>query len=127
MAQDVAIPTIRAFASSAALSRGEALAAELRSAPRPSRLAEPLGLEGQAAAGAAALGIETKRDLLEHLPHSHRDRRDVRGLRTLAPEEEGTVEVTVRSVAVRPMRDRRRKRVEARVADESGPAVAVWF
>jgi ATP-dependent DNA helicase RecG len=37
------------------------------------------------------------------------------------------VEVTVGSVAVRPMRDRRRKRVEARVADESGPAVAVWW
>jgi ATP-dependent DNA helicase RecG len=28
---------------------------------------------------------------------------------------------------VRPMRDRRRKRVEARVADDSGPMVAVWF
>ena len=34
---------------------------------------------------------------------------------------------TVRSVTVRPMRNRRRKRVEARVADESGPMVAVWF
>jgi ATP-dependent DNA helicase RecG len=95
--------------------------------PRPSRLEEPLGLEGQAAAGAEALGLETGGDLLEHLPHSHRDRRDVRGLATLALEEEGTVEVTVRSIAVRPMRDRRRKRVEARVADDSGPAVAVWF
>jgi ATP-dependent DNA helicase RecG len=51
----------------------------------------------------------------------------VRALGTLALEEEGTVEVTVRSVAVRPMRDRRRKTVEARVADESGPAVAVWW
>ena len=35
--------------------------------------------------------------------------------------------VAVRSVSVKPMRDRRRKRVEARVFDESGPAVAVWF
>jgi ATP-dependent DNA helicase RecG len=35
--------------------------------------------------------------------------------------------VVVRSVSVRPMRDRRRKRVEARVADETGPMVAVWF
>ena len=34
---------------------------------------------------------------------------------------------TVRSVTVKPMRDRRRKRVEARVVDESGPLVAVWF
>ena len=35
--------------------------------------------------------------------------------------------VAVRSVTVKPMRDRRRKRVEARVFDESGPLVAVWF
>ena len=41
--------------------------------------------------------------------------------------EEGTVAVTVRSATVKPMRDRRRKRVEARVVDESGPLVAVWF
>ena len=41
--------------------------------------------------------------------------------------EEATVAVAVRGVTVRPMRDRRRKRVEARVFDESGPLVAVWF
>ena len=35
--------------------------------------------------------------------------------------------VAVRGVTVRPMRDRRRKRVEARVFDESGPLVAVWW
>ena len=73
------------------------------------------------------MGIETSGDLLEHLPHTHRDRRDVSDLSGLAIEEEATVEVSVKSVAVRPMRDRRRKRVEARVADASGPAVAVWF
>jgi ATP-dependent DNA helicase RecG len=99
----------------------------LRSLPRPSRLGAPLGLKGQAAEAAEALGIDSVGDLLEHLPHSHRDRRDVTHLSALAIEEEATVEVSVRSVAVRPMRDRRRKRVEARVADESGPAVAVWF
>jgi ATP-dependent DNA helicase RecG len=103
------------------------LAAHLCSVPRPSRLGESLGLKGQAGAAAAALGIQTKGDLLEHLPHSHRDRRDVSPVAALVMEEEATVEVTVRSVAVRPMRDRRRKRVEARVADDSGPAVAVWF
>jgi ATP-dependent DNA helicase RecG len=37
------------------------------------------------------------------------------------------VAVVVRSVSVRPMRDRRRKRVEAKVADHTGPMVAVWF
>jgi ATP-dependent DNA helicase RecG len=115
------------FAGASPLERERALGVELRSIPRPSRLNAPLGLRGQAAAAAAALGLETKGDLLEHLPHSHRDRREVSELATLATEEEATVEVTVRSVAVRPMRDRRRKRVEARVADASGPAVAVWF
>jgi ATP-dependent DNA helicase RecG len=35
--------------------------------------------------------------------------------------------VTVRDVKVRPMRDRRRKRVEARVFDESGPMLAIWW
>ena len=35
--------------------------------------------------------------------------------------------MTVRSVSVKPMRNRRQKRVEARVFDESGPLVAVWF
>ena len=45
----------------------------------------------------------------------------------LALGEEATVAVAVRSVSVRPMRDRRRKRVEARTADESGPLLAVWF
>ncbi len=35
--------------------------------------------------------------------------------------------VAVRSVAVKPMRDRRRKRVEAKVADQTGPMVAVWW
>ncbi|MGH2805411.1 MAG: DEAD/DEAH box helicase, partial [Thermoleophilaceae bacterium] len=45
----------------------------------------------------------------------------------LAPGEEATVAVAVRGVSVKPMRDRRRKRVEARVFDDSGPMVAVWF
>ncbi len=95
--------------------------------PRPSRLEEPLQLKGPAAKAAAGLGIETVGDLLEHLPHTHRDRRETRGVASLGVGEEATVAVTVRSVSVRPMRNRRQKRVEARVADESGPMVAVWF
>ena len=35
--------------------------------------------------------------------------------------------VAVRSVTVKPMRDRRRKRVEAKVFDQTGPMVAVWW
>ena len=41
--------------------------------------------------------------------------------------EEATVAVVVRSVSVRPMRDRRRKRVEARRRTRAGRSLAVWF
>jgi ATP-dependent DNA helicase RecG len=115
------------FASSEDLTPAELREAELRSLPRPSRLAEPVTLKGAAGKALAALGIETVGDLLEHLPHAHRDRRDVRLARELSVGEEATVAVSVRGVTVRPMRDRRRKRVEARVVDESGQLVAVWF
>ena len=120
-------PIPRRFADTAELSPQEALGAPLRSPPRPSRLAEPLGLDGRAAEAAAALGLRTVGDLLEHLPRSHRDRTEARTVADLAVGEEATVCVTVRSVDVRPMRDRRRKRVEARVADDTGPLLAVWF
>jgi ATP-dependent DNA helicase RecG len=109
------------------LTREAALAAPVRSYPRPSRLAEPVSLPGAAGKALGALGIETVGDLVEHLPHSHRDRRDVRLVGDLGVGDEATVAVGVRGVTVRPMRDRRRKRVEARVFDESGPLVAVWF
>ena len=95
----------------------------VRSYPRPSLMAEPI--TGPKAL--AKLGIETWGDLIEHLPHAHRDRREVRLVSDLALGEDATVAVGVRSVTVKPMRDRRRKRVEARVFDESGPLVAVWF
>ena len=84
-------------------------------------------LPGAAGKALVSLGIETYGDLVEHLPHSHRDRREVRRVADLALGEEATVAVVVRSVSIRPMRDRRRKRVEARTADESGPLMAVWF
>ena len=90
-------------------------------------LQEPIEAPGAAGKALAALGIETAADLLEHLPHAHRDRRDARAVAGLALGEEATVAVTVQSVSVRPMRDRRRKRVEARVQDETGPMVAVWW
>jgi ATP-dependent DNA helicase RecG len=108
------------FASSDELSPADLQAAAIRSYPRPSVLAEPVE-------GLDALGIETWADLLEHFPHSHRDRREVRRVADLMVGEEATVAVAVRSTAVKPMRNRRQKRVEARVFDESGPLVAVWF
>jgi ATP-dependent DNA helicase RecG len=97
--------------------------APIRSYPRPSLLAERI----DGPKSLAKLGIETWGDLIEHLPHAHRDRRDVRLIADLGLGEEATVAVAVRGVSVKPMRDRRRKRVEARVFDESGPMVAVWF
>jgi ATP-dependent DNA helicase RecG len=98
----------------------------LRSIPRPSRLRAPLGLRGRASEAAATLGLETVGDVLEHLPDRHLDREE-RTLASLAPGEEATVGVVVRGVDTRPMRRRRGVRVEARVADASGPALAVWF
>jgi len=73
------------------------------------------------------LGIETVGDLIEHLPHAHHDRGDARTVVSVGAGEEATVAVGVRSVTVKPMRDRRRKRVEARVFDETGPMVAIWW
>jgi ATP-dependent DNA helicase RecG len=115
------------FASTDELTPEAVSAAEIRSIPRPSLLTRPLQVGKQAAKGLAVLGIETHGDLIEHLPHTHRDRRDVRTVAAVGVGEEATVAVSVRDVKVRPMRDRRRKRVEARVFDESGPMLAVWW
>jgi ATP-dependent DNA helicase RecG len=108
------------FASTDELTAAEAASAPIRSYPRPDVLAEPVK-------GLDALGIATLGDLIEHFPHSHRDRREVRQVADLMVGEEATVAVAVKSTAVKPMRNRRQKRVEARVFDESGPLVAVWF
>jgi ATP-dependent DNA helicase RecG len=79
------------------------------------------------AEAASALGIETVGDLLEHLPREHADRRETTDVGRLVLDEDATVSVLVRSVAVKPMRQRGRWRIEARVSDETGPMVAVWF
>ena len=115
------------FAAGDELTPEELREAPLRSLPRPSALAEPVTLPGGAGKALVALGIANVGDVLEHLPHAHRDRRDVRQVSDLALGEEATVGVAVRSVTVKPTRNRRRKRVEARVADESGPLLAVWW
>jgi len=107
------------FASSDELTAAEARAAPIRSYSRPAALAEPLK-------GLDALGIETLGDLIEHFPHSHRDR-SLQDIASLAIGQDATVAATVRSVAVKPMRNRRQKRVEALVFDHTGPLVAVWF
>jgi ATP-dependent DNA helicase RecG len=51
----------------------------------------------------------------------------VRPIASLGIGEKATVAAVVRSIKVRPTRNRRVKIVEAKVADESGPMLAVWF
>ena len=111
--------TLLRFGSTDELTRADAAAVAIRSYPRPSVFAASLK-------GLDALGIETLGDLVEHFPHSHRDR-SIRDVAALAIGQDATVAVTVRTVAVKPMRNRRQKRVEARVFDHTGPLVAVWF
>jgi ATP-dependent DNA helicase RecG len=118
------IPT--KFASNEELTRDAARAAPVRSFPRPSALRDEVPARGKTAKALETLGIESYADLLEHLPREHRER-DAREVASMRPGEEGAVAVTVRSVASRPMRNRRQRRVEARVFDASGPILAVWF
>jgi ATP-dependent DNA helicase RecG len=105
--------------------------AALQSAPRPSVLDAPLvtlrGAGPRLAAAAAELGIRTLGELLLHVPHSYRDRSAPRLLSELAIGEHAAVDVEVRSASVRRTRRRGLVIVEAMVADESGPAKAVWF
>ena len=113
------------FGSSRALEPGELRAAPLVY-PRPSRLRRPLRLRGRRAAqAAAALGLHTVGDLLEHLP---RDRRAARTVAELRPGESATVVVEVRSISSRSVRRRgMRPLVEARVADGTGAMTATFF
>jgi ATP-dependent DNA helicase RecG len=119
------IPT--RFGTNEQLDKAEALAFPLRSLPRPRLLRQGLDVPKRQQEAADALGLHTAGDMLEYFPHTHRDRRDVRTIASLGIGEKATVAVAVRSVQVKPMRNRRMKLVEARVADETGPMVAVWF
>jgi ATP-dependent DNA helicase RecG len=122
-ANQVGIPT--AFATSEELTADEVVAAPVRY-PRPSELDQPVRAAERTAKALDALGIETYGELLEHLPREHVER-GARAVAELRPGEKAAVAVVVRSVGVRPMRNRRQKRVEARVADQTGPMLAVWF
>jgi ATP-dependent DNA helicase RecG len=131
------VSTPQAGAVARALGSGEPLTVEdlrgapLRSLPIPSRLDAPIetlrGAGPRLAAAAEELGMRTLGDLLLHVPHRHRDRSEVRPLAELRTGEHATVEVEVRSARLRPTRRRGLRIVEAHVADESGPATAVWF
>jgi ATP-dependent DNA helicase RecG len=114
-----------AFASPRALSRAELSGSTLRW-PSPSRLAAPVEAPGKrAAAGLRTLGIETVGELLEHLPS---DSREARTVAALAPGEQATVAVEVRTIAARKVRRRgMRPLVEALVFDASATMRATFF
>jgi ATP-dependent DNA helicase RecG len=74
------------------------------------------------------LRLATVGDLLEHLPHRHEDRGDVKAIGELLTGEQATVAVEVRSISTFQARNRRGLRVTtAKVADATGPLEAVWF
>jgi ATP-dependent DNA helicase RecG len=117
----------RAFASTDSLSDPALREAPLRSAPRPSRLAEPVAIKPDRAQRAlGTLGIETVGDLLEHVPFRP-ERRDARRIADLTVGEEATVIAEVRRIAKRSARRRRMTLVEATVADDSGVLKVTWF
>jgi len=115
----------REFASGRPLTREQLLAAPVRW-PRPSRLRRPVQAPtAKIAAGLRALELDTVGELLEHLPS---DSRQARTVAALAPGEQATVAVEVRSIAARPVRRRgMRPLVEAIVFDATGAMRATFF
>jgi len=98
--------------------------------PRPERAGAPVSsLSGVGPAldkKLGKLGLRTVRDLLEHRPHRYEAAVPQRRIADLLAEEEAAIAGEVRSVTVRRPR-RNLAIVNARVADESGDVVAVWF
>ncbi len=114
-----------AFASREPLTREAMLEAPIRW-PTPSALARELELEGaKAKTGAAALGLATVGDLLEHLP---RDRREARLISELMDGETASIVVAVKSITSRPVRRKgMRPIVLATVFDASGSLRVTFF
>jgi ATP-dependent DNA helicase RecG len=79
------------------------------------------------AEAAEELGLRSLGDVLLHVPHSYRDRTELREIAELQIGEEGTVLAEVRSARLRPTRRRNLTILEATVADRSGPVKATWF
>ena len=77
---------------------------------------------------ARAIGITTIGDLLEHLPARYEDfDAGARPVAALTAGDEATVRVRLDDIAVQRTRRRNLRLVRARVHDDSGRMVAVWF
>jgi ATP-dependent DNA helicase RecG len=103
---------------------------EPKTAPRPSHLSAPAAPDKRTRdllAGLRPRPVENVGDLLEHVPFRHDDFREASRLADLRIGEEATIVVTVEGVRLRPTRRRNLVIVEARVRDESGPGLVVWF
>jgi ATP-dependent DNA helicase RecG len=128
-APDLAPP--RALGSGAAQQLAALTRVSLRSSPRPSLLEQPLtnlrGAGPKLSEAAAELGVGDLAELLVHVPHTYRDRREFSALAELAIGQEATVLVEVKSARLRRTRRRNLTIVEATIEDESGSAKAVWF
>ncbi|MGB0873174.1 MAG: ATP-dependent DNA helicase RecG [Solirubrobacterales bacterium] len=119
-----ALPLLR-MVGGEPIDRRDFLATDVRW-PRPSLLRAPLPLRGKAAEAAQRLGLDTVGDLIEHVPAGHEFRAG-RAIGTLSGGDEATIEGEIKTVTSRPTRRRNLKVVEARIADGSGSAKAVWF
>jgi ATP-dependent DNA helicase RecG len=76
----------------------------------------------------ARLGIQTVRDLAEHVPRTYLDWSEAASFGDLAAGEEATVRCTLQRIRVRPTRRRNLKLVEGVVVDAAGVReTAVWF
>ena len=118
--------SVRAFAGTEA----EPAFTQPKTAPRPSHLLAPAAGDKRTRDLLAALRprpVLDVGDLLEAVPFRHDDFREHGLLANLPIGEEATLLVTVEDVRVRPTRRRNLVIVEARVRDESGPGVLVWF
>ena len=76
----------------------------------------------------ASLGIETVRDLVEHIPRAYLDWDEASSFADLAVGEEATVRCKLGRIRVRPTRRRNLKVVEGVVVDAAGvEEKVVWF
>ena len=73
------------------------------------------------------LGLTTVEDLLRHYPRRYAERGELTDLSTLMVGEQATVLAEVRSVTVRPMRNRRVSLLEAIVTDGQAAMSLTFF